>query len=501
MSEAVSRTTETHSSRFDEIYRAYSGELTAYARRLTSNPTEAEDWVAEAFVRTMAATERGRGPTENVRAYLFTAVRSIRAEQNRSTVVHLHRADLGTDHPDLVESDRADQVVDTAVASSAFKRLPARWQQVLTLTAVEDADLGEAASRLGISKGATAVLAFRAREGLRTAYLEEWITAAQQPECLEPRAKLARLVRDQLKGAEAAVVQAHVDGCEECSGAVLMLHAEAAQMRAVPIWVFLPSAGSLVAAGSGAGAGVSWESLRALGQQLVQRLRDNPAQTAGAATVAAVAAAALAVAGGGPSDTQQASRTAAPTLRTTTVSAEPPATQPEPEPAPTTDPPPAPAPEPTSAPKQLAPTSAAEPADPPPTVPVPGPVTTSPPAETPAPREHPVHTTHPGTGTKPPTGPPASTPGVQPPATPPHPSTPVASPTPVEPPFPEATAPSDSGTQTDPATQTESADPPSAEDPQASPSHSGPGSVSITCSAQGSMLGGVAGPVCVLVAD
>lgn len=269
---------------FDEAYREHAPALLNYARRLTSSSAQAEDWVAEAFLRTIAATRRGNGPTSDIRGYLFAAVRSVRAEAYRAPVTYLPRPDMPENHPELVIEDQSDALVDASVAASAFATLPARWQQVLQLTTVEDGRVEDAAEELGISSGAATVLAFRAREGLRTAYLQEWVPRAERPECITPRPLLARWVRDALPEAQAKMVATHVDECEDCATTVLALRGEATRMRTLPLWLLVPA---LPLGATKAGVGAATVAAQ-LGQDAARTISKKWAWAGGSATACAL---------------------------------------------------------------------------------------------------------------------------------------------------------------------------------------------------------------------
>jgi RNA polymerase sigma-70 factor (ECF subfamily) len=57
-------------------YDQHSQELYRYAYRLAGDSDVAEDCVAETFSRYLRLVREGRGPTENVRAYLYRMARA-----------------------------------------------------------------------------------------------------------------------------------------------------------------------------------------------------------------------------------------------------------------------------------------------------------------------------------------------------------------------------------------------------------------------------------------
>jgi RNA polymerase sigma factor (sigma-70 family) len=227
--------------KFEDVYRAHVGELLRRARALTSDPLEAEDWVAETFTRTLSATRHSSRHIQDVRAYLFATLRSVRVDAFRRPSP-LPVEEVPEEHPDFTVADPTATLVDESLAASAFHALPPRWQQVLRLTTVEDKPLEQVAGQLGITSGAAAVLAFRAREGLRTAYLEQWVPPAAERECAHTRARLVRWVRGRLAAGARSRVDLHLDRCDRCAGVSAALVNESSRMRSLPIWLLVPAA-------------------------------------------------------------------------------------------------------------------------------------------------------------------------------------------------------------------------------------------------------------------
>jgi hypothetical protein len=91
----------------------------------------------------------------------------------------------------------------------AFRSLPERWQAVLWHTDIEASGPAEIAWLLGLSANSVAALAYRAREGLRQAYLQMHLSEVVRQECRPIAGKLGGYVRDGLSGCDAAKVAAH----------------------------------------------------------------------------------------------------------------------------------------------------------------------------------------------------------------------------------------------------------------------------------------------------
>ena len=145
------------------------------------------------------AIERGNGPESAFRAYLFTVVRRVaglRREKNRRVqptddiaVLEAGTALAGTaEEPALAGFERG-------VVARAFHSLPERWQAVLWHTEVEGLTPAEIAPILGLTANGVAALAYRAREGLRQAYLQQHLQDPLDDGCRAVAGKLGAYVR------------------------------------------------------------------------------------------------------------------------------------------------------------------------------------------------------------------------------------------------------------------------------------------------------------------
>ncbi len=132
------------------------------------------------------------------------------------------------------DDELVDAVHERTTLARAFAALPERWQTFLWLSFVDDADRGEIATILGINVGSVSALGYRAREGLRRAYLDAHLRDAPTPECAEVWPLLAGAVRGGL-GADPAGRgrRAHSPTCEHCRAAVAELEAVNTRFGAV----------------------------------------------------------------------------------------------------------------------------------------------------------------------------------------------------------------------------------------------------------------------------
>lgn len=207
---------------YAELFERHRSAAVAFARRL-AGPNHADDLVAEAFAKVLDALRRDLGPTVSFRSYLLTSIRSLWANTVRSEV----RYDLVPDYETvpapsgaLSFSDDPDARFDNQAVAEAFRALPERWQAVLWYTAVEGLPHAEIATLLGIKANAVAALSFRAREGLREAYLSQHLGGTDDALCQAMVPLLPAYARGRLDKRKVPALEAHLDTCASCTAAL-----------------------------------------------------------------------------------------------------------------------------------------------------------------------------------------------------------------------------------------------------------------------------------------
>lgn len=198
------------------LYRRHVRAARTLARQLTGCAAERDDLVAEAFTKVFVVLRARGGPDTAFRAYLFTVLRHVRCDRARQD----HRVELSDDmsrHDEGVPwVDTAVGGVDAGLAGRAFTRLPERWRTVLWQTEVERRSPTEVATRLGLTPNGVAALAYRAREGLRQAYLQEHLGAGGADRHRPTVDRLGAWARGALSPRLRADVDAHLAACAPC---------------------------------------------------------------------------------------------------------------------------------------------------------------------------------------------------------------------------------------------------------------------------------------------
>lgn len=206
----------------DHLYRAHIAAANNLAQQLARHcVADREDFVSEAFERVFAQLRVGAGPDSAFRAYLLTALRRIAYDKTRRDR-HLELVEDMATSP-VAEVKLSVPFRDTAVASlersmaaRAFAKLPERWQTVLWHTTVENQPVSQAAEVVGLTANGTSALAYRAREGLRQAYLQVHLAEPAAPRCRPTVNKLGHWTRRGLSRREAAQVEEHLARCACC---------------------------------------------------------------------------------------------------------------------------------------------------------------------------------------------------------------------------------------------------------------------------------------------
>ncbi|MEV4636259.1 sigma-70 family RNA polymerase sigma factor [Actinoplanes sp. NPDC049548] len=198
------------------LYERHRSAARAVAYGLVSDHADADDLVAETFAKVFATLRAGRGPLVAFRAYLNTTLRHV--------CYHRARRDRRLEFTDdLTRYDEGEPFLDPALdklertfAAQAFRALPDRWRDVLWRTEVEGASPAEVAPQLGLTPNAVAVLAHRAREGLRRLYLQQHVAVADPPECRWAGDRLGGHVRGRLAPRDAVRLETHLSWCDDC---------------------------------------------------------------------------------------------------------------------------------------------------------------------------------------------------------------------------------------------------------------------------------------------
>jgi RNA polymerase sigma factor (sigma-70 family) len=287
-------------SAYGDLFARHRDAATRLARQLVSAP-DADDLVSEAFAKVLNVLLAGGGPDVAFRAYLLTAVRRLHVDKLRATARATPTDDLTPYETVEPSPDAVIAGFEGGAAAKAFASLPERWQLVLWHLEVEGQKPADVAPLLGMSANSVSALAYRAREGLRQAYLQMHTADLVDADCRWTHAKLGAYVRKGLARRDVQKVETHLDGCRRCTAMYLELDEVNSSLAALlgPLVLGAAATGYLTASGS---AGASAGGLLALldrGKDFVLANAQAAAAVGAAAGVAGVATVAVVLANTG----------------------------------------------------------------------------------------------------------------------------------------------------------------------------------------------------------
>ncbi|WP_243792102.1 sigma-70 family RNA polymerase sigma factor [Saccharopolyspora gloriosae] len=211
---------------YGTLYERHVAAAHNMARQVARSQAEADDLVSEAFAKVLSTLRDGRGPTTAFRAYLLTSLRHVAYDRTRRE----RKVQLTEDVTEVSGADVSVPFTDTAMAglersmaARAFARLPERWKTVLWHIEIEGETPSQVGPLLGLTPNGVSALAYRAREGLRQAYLQVHLGSLNDDEpgvasCRATADRLGAWTRDGLSKRETAQVDNHLDGCDRCRG-------------------------------------------------------------------------------------------------------------------------------------------------------------------------------------------------------------------------------------------------------------------------------------------
>ena len=298
--ELIARAREGDRGAYGQLWVRHAPAAHAVSRSFTS--LDADDVVAEAFARILAAVKKGGGPTTAFRPYLLTTVRNVAREWGT-------RAQL-VDTTDLTEEaeDGAPDAAESAIAAleanettKVFLSMPTRWQEALWYSEVEGLKPRQFAPLMGIAPNAASALVLRARRGFRDAWITTQLRNSASPTCQETLVLLGSHTRGALSRRDARRVDAHVADCASCALAWDEARDVSSRLALILLPAVIGTSGAVAYAtrvhGGGAPAGAVARGAQASGgaarSELTRLVRRAPGLSAIGATTAGVAATGL----------------------------------------------------------------------------------------------------------------------------------------------------------------------------------------------------------------
>ncbi|WP_334169141.1 sigma-70 family RNA polymerase sigma factor, partial [Timonella senegalensis] len=215
--ELITLTRAGDATAFGELASRHRSAALSFAQSVT-NQFDAEDMVQEAFTRLFDTISQGGGPRLSFRAYLITTIRNVASawgrscKESASEFVELHLEERTPDEdPQALHAEQS-------LLRRALGSLPQRWRDVLWMSEVECRPVSEIAELLEMTPGAASQLSFRAREGLREAYIQAHLNrnAVSSSECEWFHKHAGVFVRETASPQVAKRAQTHLKICAPC---------------------------------------------------------------------------------------------------------------------------------------------------------------------------------------------------------------------------------------------------------------------------------------------
>ena len=152
----------------EQIYDAYSPALYRYAYRLLGRQDVAEEVLSETFIRFLEALQKGKGPKQHLRAYLYRIVHNICTDTYRrqlpvEDLLEDDIEDRGLSSP----QESAEDAIELQNIRASLFRLTPDQRQVIVLRFFEGWDNDEVAAVLDKPVGAVKALQHRALASLK----------------------------------------------------------------------------------------------------------------------------------------------------------------------------------------------------------------------------------------------------------------------------------------------------------------------------------------------
>jgi len=214
--ELVERSRAGDELAYAELWRRHSRAGLAVARSASSS-IDPDDLVAEAFTKIFQAVQRGKGPQVGFRPYLFTTIRNLAASWGRDRKENPLEDAESIPDPETTESTTM-KALDRSLTAQAFRSLPDRWQEVLWYCDVERLSPAMVAPLLGLSPNSVSALAYRAREGLRQAWIQAHLQSLDEDsECRWVTDRMGAYTRGKLATRDTVRFEKHLFSCARCT--------------------------------------------------------------------------------------------------------------------------------------------------------------------------------------------------------------------------------------------------------------------------------------------
>jgi RNA polymerase sigma-70 factor (ECF subfamily) len=152
-----------------KIFELYASALYNYALRLGQDPIMADNIVGDVFAKLLEQISSGRGPTTNLRSYLYQATYHMVIDHGRASRRRAPLEMADSLHPDVRSSTAKleDRAMFDLILKAMRNDLSEDQRHVIVLRFLEEFSLNETAAILGKEVGHIKVIQGRALAKLR----------------------------------------------------------------------------------------------------------------------------------------------------------------------------------------------------------------------------------------------------------------------------------------------------------------------------------------------
>lgn len=215
---------------FAELFNRHRGAAFRLASMHANDTYTAQDFVAEAFVRVLQALKSGGGPSSSFRSYLLRVLRNLVTESARNTGRQVPVPDVSVYEAEYAAPAGTEALrnYEYGLAWEALASLSDRWRTILSCTIVHSQQPATIADEMGISPNSVAALSYRAKEGLRQAYLAVHLNGkSHSAHCSYYVNRLAAYSRGRLGTCGSEEMRLHLRDCDICT----VLHREIGELN------------------------------------------------------------------------------------------------------------------------------------------------------------------------------------------------------------------------------------------------------------------------------
>ena len=237
---------EAAAHEIEELWSAYSAQLTSYARRRASD-LDADEVVASVFEATFRTMRAGNGPVDHPRAYLFAALKReiIRERERRSRVLTLDPDEA--DGYGASGHGRPGAGSGEALLDDILSEYREDDRHLILAVFAENRPLGEVAPEVGRTGPSASRRLYKLRSQLRADWIQRHVRTDGAPEaCLPYLRNTGAVLAGRRSDDGERAFWLHVDSCASCRERVAEAASSSRSLSVLlPLLISVPAVATL----------------------------------------------------------------------------------------------------------------------------------------------------------------------------------------------------------------------------------------------------------------